>query len=170
MAKSYFDIEILRTNGPYPKNRYGIVFKPLMKLYRKFLVEHRHIKKWSQSDQFVSCVLRMQRPIIKNSSALKLYFDHDSKQVLSMDDYLTKSNEINWICAISSKPIKAKFMDFDLKNFIHEEYYDVLDAPMVDRRILKSSIEFRKKCKELLLKERQEFLILAKKNAKRNLE
>lgn len=170
MAKSYFDIEILRTNGPYPKNRYGIVLRPLMKLYRKFLVEHRHIKKWSQSDQFVSCVLRMQRPIVKNSSALKLYFDHESKQVLSMDEYLVKSNEINWICAISSKPIKAKFMDFDLKNFIHEEYYDVLEAPMIDSRILKSSIEFRKKCKELLLKERQEFLILAKKNAKRNLE
>ena len=170
MAKSYSYIEIKRTTGAYPKNRYGIVFKPLMKLYRKFLVEHRHIRRWSQDDQFVSCVLRMQRPAIKNSSVLKFYFDHESKKVLGAAQYLERINEIDWLCAISSKPIRAKFMNFDLKNFVHPEYHDVLDAPMVDSRILKSSVEFRKKCKELLLKEREEFLILAKKNAKRNLE
>lgn len=170
MAKSYSSIEIQRTNGPYPKNRFGIVFKPLMKLYRKFLVEHRHIKRWAQDDQFVSCVLRMQRPIVKNSSMLKFYFDHESQTVLKSSEYLDKINQVDWVCAVSGKPIRAKFMNFDLANFIHPEYHDILDAPMVDSRILKSSIEFRKKCKELLLKERQEFLMLAKKNAKRNLE
>jgi hypothetical protein len=112
----------------------------------------------------------MQRPAIKNSSVLKFYFDHESKKVLGAAQYLERINEIDWLCAISSKPIRAKFMNFDLKNFVHPEYHDVLDAPMVDSRILKSSVEFRKKCKELLLKEREEFLILAKKNAKRNLE
>jgi hypothetical protein len=45
----------------------------------------------------------------------------------------------------------------------------VLEAPMVDSRILKSSVEFRHKCKKLLLAEREEFLKLAKKNAKRSL-
>ena len=170
MAKSYSDIQIIRTSGTYPKNRYGIVFKPLMKLYRKFLVEHRHIKRWAQDDQFMSCVLRMQRPAIKNSSVLKFYFDHEGGHVLNSTEYFEKINELDWICAISGKPIRAKFMNFDLINFVHPEYHDVLDAPMVDSRILKSSIEFRKKCKELLLKERQEFLMLAKKNAKRNLD
>jgi hypothetical protein len=170
MAKSYFDIQIERTAGPYPKNRYGIILKHLQKLYRRFLIEHRHIKKWAQDDQFVSCVLRMQRPIIKNSSALKYYVDHESGKVLNQADFLKVNNTINWVCAISGRPIKAKFMNFDLTNFLDKEYYDVLDAPMIDSRILKSSIEFRKKCKELLLKERQEFLMLAKKNAKRNLE
>jgi len=57
-------------------------------------------------------------------------------------------------------------MNFDLENFVHPEYYDVLKAPMVDSRILKSSIEFRKKCKKLLLDERQEFLNMARKNSK----
>jgi hypothetical protein len=60
-------------------------------------------------------------------------------------------------------------MNFDLENFIHPEYLDVLDAPMIDSRILKSSIEFRKECKKLLLAEREEFLKLAKKNARRSL-
>jgi hypothetical protein len=76
---------------------------------------------------------------------------------------------MEWLCAISLKPIRAKFMNFDLENFIHPEYSEILDAPMVDSRILKSSIEFRKECKKLLLNERQEFLKLAKKNAKRSL-
>lgn len=169
MAKSYFDIEIKRTAGPYPKNRYGIILKPLLKLYRRFLIEHRHIKKWAQDDQFVSCVLRMQRPVIKNSSVLKYYVDHESGQVLNHQEYLKVNNEIDWICAISGRPIKAKFMNFDLENFLHEEYYDVLKAPMVDSRILKASIEFRHKCKKLLLEEREEFLRLAKKNAGRSL-
>jgi hypothetical protein len=169
MAKSYFNIEIKRTSGPYPKNRYGIILKPLMKLYRKFLVEHRHIKEWSQDDQFVHCVLRMQRPAVKNSSMLKTYFDWESLSPVSKVQLHQNYNEVDWICAISLKPIRAKFMNFDLKNFLHPEYYDVLEAPMVDSRILKSSVEFRHKCKKLLLAEREEFLKLAKKNAKRSL-
>ena len=60
-------------------------------------------------------------------------------------------------------------MNFDLQNFIHPEYKDVLESSMVDSRILKSSIDFRKKCKKLLLEEREEFLKLAKKNAKNKL-
>jgi len=169
MAQSYFNIEIKRTNGPYPKNRYGIILKPLMKLYRKFLVEHRHIKEWSDDDQFVQCVLRMQKPAVKNSGMLKTYFDWESLTPVSKEVLEQKYNEVDWFCAISMKPIRATFMNFDLKNFLHEEYYDVIDAPMVDSRILKSSIEFRHKCKKLLLDEREEFLKLAKKNAGRSL-
>ena len=78
-------------------------------------------------------------------------------------------NTVKWTCAISLKPIKARFMNFDLENFVHPEYRDVLKAPMVDSRILKSSIDFRKKCKKLLLEQREEFLKLAKKNSKSNL-
>ncbi|MDA9262813.1 hypothetical protein N9P49_00010 [bacterium] len=169
MAKSYFNIEIERTNGPYPRNRYGIILKPLMKLYRKLLVEHRHIREWSQDDQFIHCVLRMQRPAVKNSRMLKTYFDWESNTPVTRDELTKTCNEVDWFCAISMKPIRAIFNNFDLKNFLHEEYYDVLDAPMVDSRLLKSSIEFRHKCKKLLLDEREEFLKLAKKNAGRSL-
>lgn len=169
MAKSYFNIDIKRTNGAYPRNRYGIILKPLMKLYRKFLVEHRHIKEWSGDDQFVHCVLRMQKPAVKNSRVLKTYFDWESLTPVSKAELDRTNNEVDWFCAISMKPIRAIFNNFDLKNFLHEEYYDALDATMVDSRILKSSVEFRRKCKKLLLDEREEFLKLAKKNAGRSL-
>lgn len=169
MTRSYANIKIERTGGPYPMNRYGIRLKPLQKRHRRFLVENRHIKKWSDNDQFVQCVLRMQRVTTNDSTAYKTYFDWQSEAPIDLDGLKISANTLDWQCALSGKPIKSTFMNFDLENFIHPEYYDVLKAPMVDSRILKSSIEFRRKCKELLLKERQEFLDLAKKNAKRSL-
>ena len=109
----------------------------------------------------------MQKP--KTTTSTKIYWDMRTDTAHSEKGLERSYNTVNWLCAISLKPIKAKFMNFDLKNFIHSEYYDVLDAPMIDSRILKSSVEFRKKCKKLLLAEREEFLKLAKKNAKRSL-
>ena len=170
MARSYADIRIERTGGPYPMNRYGIRLKPLQKRHRRFLIDNRHIKKWSDDDQFIHCVLRMQKVSTKDSTAYKTYFDWQSGRPVDINGLKVSANTIDWQCAISGKPIKSKFMNFDLENFIHPEYLDVLKAPMVDSRILKSSIEFRRKCKELLLNERQEFLDLAKKNAKRKLD
>ena len=162
-------IEIKRTNGPNPRNRYGIILGGLQKSHRKFLVEHRHIKRWSDSDQFVGCILRMERTTTLPANYTKMYWDHENHMVVDRETLHINYNTIDWICAISLKPIKAKFMNFELENFVHPEYHDVLGAPMVDSRILKSSIEFRKECKKLLLNERQEFLKLAKKNAKRRL-
>ena len=75
-------------------------------------------------------------------------------------------NTIDWICALSGKPIRAKIDNFDLENFVHPEYHDALLAPMVDSRILKSSVEFRKHVKKLLLNKQREFLYHARKNSK----
>ena len=160
-------IRIEKTGGPLPANRYGIVLKYLPRVLRKFLITHRNLAKWSDDDQFMACILKIQRPNSRTNT--KIYWDIVNDRPLSEKGLERSYNTIDWYCAISLKPIKAKFMNFDLKNFIHSEYYDVLEAPMVDSRILKSSVEFRKKCKKLLLEQRAEFLKLAKKNAKRKL-
>jgi hypothetical protein len=112
----------------------------------------------------------MQKPPVQNGLLMKKYWDHSNQKLVDLPTLHDNYNQIDWVCAISLKPIKAKFMNFDLENFVHPEYHDVLKAPMIDSRILKSSIEFRKKCKKLLLEEREEFLKLAKKNAKRQLD
>jgi len=163
------NIVIKRTNGPYPKNRYGIILSNLSKVHRKFLVENRYIKRWANDDQFVKCAIKMQKPSVRDASSARLYYDWENKLPVTQEALRENYNTIDWVCAISKKPIKAKFMNFDLENFVDDEYLDVLKAPMVDSRILKSSIEFRKKCKELLLEQRQEFLKVAKKSAKRKL-
>ena len=160
-------IRIEKTGGPWPANRYGIVLKYLPRFLRKFLITHRNLAKWSDDDQFMACVLKIQRPNSRTNT--KIYWDIVNDRAMDEKGLKLSYNTIDWYCAISLKPIRAKFMNFDLKNFIHPEYYDVLEAPMVDSRILKSSIDFRKKCKKLLLEQREEFLLLAKKNAKSNL-
>ncbi len=160
-------IRIEKTGGPWPANRYGIILKHLPRFLRKFLITHRNLAKWSDDDQFMECVLKMQRP--NSITSTKIYWDIANDRALSEKGLTRSYHTVDWYCAISLKPIKAKFMNFDLKNFVHPEYYDVLEAPMVDSRILKSSVDFRKKCKKLLLQQRQEFLILAKKNSKSNL-
>ena len=160
-------IRIEKTGGPWPANRYGIVLKYLPRFLRKFLITQRNLAKWSDDDQFMECVLKIQRP--NSRTNIKIYWDVINDRAIDEKGLERSYNIIDWYCAISLKPIRAKFMNFDLKNFIHPEYYDVLEAPMVDSRILKSSVDFRKKCKKLLLAEREEFLKLAKKNAKSNL-
>jgi len=169
MAISYSKIIIKRSDSTRSATRFGIILEYLPKSFRQFLIKNRHIGRWAKSDQFIKCALKLQKPPVKNSSSLKLYWDWESEVVVNKQTLHDNYNNIDWICALSKKPIRAKFMNFDLENFIHEEYYDVLKAPMVDSRILKSSIEFRKKCKKLLLDGREEFLKLAKKNAKRSL-
>lgn len=163
-------IEIKRTNGPNPYNRFGVILKHMPRIIRHLMVRSRHIKEWSDDDQFLKCVFAMQAPSTRDAKDRRFYYDFASGEIAKLDEIKEANSYIDWICAISMKPIKAKFMNFDLENFIHPDYYDVLDAPMVDSRILKSSIEFRKKCKKLLLEERQEFLKLAKRNAKKSID
>lgn len=149
----------------WPPNRYGIILKYLRLSDRKFLIYNRHIKSRSHSDQFVACALRMSRNI-KKVETRKLYYDWENNSIMNINKLIKNYNTIDWTCAISLKPIKAEFMNFDLDNFVHPEYRDVLDAPMVDSRILKSSIEFRKACEKILIEQRDKFLKLAKKGSK----
>lgn len=168
MAMSYSKIKIVRSTKTKTITRYGIAIKWLAKSFRHFLIKNKHINRWADSDQFVECILKMQKPPVKNSSELRIYWDRENNKAVDKKTLTENYNTVDWICALSGKPIKSKFMNFDLENFIHPEYYDALKAPMVDSRILKSSIEFRKECKKLLLDERQEFFKITRKNYNRD--
>lgn len=169
MAINYSKIKIERSTNP-KGTRFGIVLKVLPKSFRHFLIRHKNLYRWAEDNQFIECALKIQKPPVKNSASLKFYWDRENSLVVDKSTLEKNYNQVDWVCAVSGKPIKAKFMNFDLENFVHSEYHDVLKAPMVDSRILKSSIEFRKECKKLLLEERQEFLRMARKNARRKLD
>lgn len=170
MSISYSKIILEKPTSVKEGHRFGIRLKSLPRSFRQFLIKHKHLYRWEGDLQFMECILKMQRPPVKNSKALKLFWDWEAGTAVDRETLEQGYNRIDWVCAVSGKPIKAVFMNFDLENFVHPEYHDVLQAPMVDSRILKSSVEFRKKCKELLLNQRQEFLALAKKNAKKKLD
>ena len=161
--------EIVRTGGPFPSNRFGIILKYLSRLQRRFLADHPILRERVQDDQFAQIILELANHTVQPFKFKdRMYYDWSTGSVVEKEVLMDNYNSIPWVCAISGKPITSRTDDFSLENFVHPEYHDVLKAPMVDSRILKSSVEFRKYVKKLLLNEQQELLKLAKKNSKVN--
>jgi hypothetical protein len=103
--------------------------------------------------------LKLKNTVLRD----KFYFDWINDEPVKMDELIDSYDTVDWYCAISRIPIKARFNNFDLENFVHPDYLDTLDSNMVDSRILKSSVDFRKYCKKLLLEDQQEFIRIVKK-------
>ena len=157
--------EIKRTGGPYPRNRYGVRYDSISKQQRRLLLEHPIIKDRAQSDQFLHIIFELCR-YRREDSVNKFYYDWSTDSFVNMEDLKESYDMIDWVCAISGQPISASINDFSPKNFVHEDYWDVLNDKMIDARIVKSSVEFRKHAKKLLMKQQKEFLKLARKNSK----
>jgi hypothetical protein len=157
---------IARTGGPFPSNRYGIILKNLSRLQRRFLANHPIIKDRVQDDQFAAIILELTNYSVQPFKFKdRLYYDWSTGSIVEKSELINNYNSIPWVCCVSGKPITSRTDDFSLENFVHPEYHDILKAPMVDSRILKSSVEFRKYVKKLLMNEQQELLRLAKKNS-----
>lgn len=162
-------MRIERSNNNKQAHRYRVKLNGLPRSIRKFLIENRSLNEWAGDMQFLEQILRIEHKKLAsktNSLTHKLFFDWTTEEPMLMDHLIDSYDTVDWFCAISRKPIKAKFNNFQLENFVHPEYSDVLSNPMVDSRILKSSIEFRKYCKKLLLEDQQEFLRIVKKGKK----
>tara|TARA_Y100000389_G_C17281819_1_gene423373 strand:+ start:16 stop:504 length:489 start_codon:yes stop_codon:yes gene_type:complete len=162
-------MRIERSNNPKQAHRYKVRLDGLPTSMRKFLIENRSLNEWAGDMQFLEQILRMENKKIHSKTNVlvnKLFFDWTTEEPMLMENLIKSYDTIDWFCAISRKPIKARFNNFQLENFVHPEYSDVLSNPMVDSRILKSSVEFRKYCKKLLLEDQQEFLRIVKKGKK----
>ena len=162
-------MKIERSNNNKQAHRYGVKLEGLPRSIRRFLIENRSLNEWAGDMQFLEQIIRIELKQLKLKNTVlkdKFYFDCTTDQPVLMDSLIKSYDTVDWFCAISRKPIKAVFNNFNLENFVHQEYSDVLKAPMVDSRILKSSIEFRKYCKKLLLEDQQEFLRIVKKGKK----
>tara|TARA_B100000497_G_scaffold99443_1_gene112473 strand:+ start:27 stop:539 length:513 start_codon:yes stop_codon:yes gene_type:complete len=166
--KKYPKLERVSPHSPY-SNRFGIKLSNLARQQKRLLIENPILGERCESDQFVHIIFNICQHRY-TSSKNKYYYDWSTDSFVKMEDLKENYNTIDWVCALSGKPIRAKTDNFSLENFVHPEYHDALLAPMVDARILKSSIEFRKHIKKLLLNQQQEFLNLARKNSKKNLD
>ena len=164
--KKYPDIK--RTGGPYPRNRYGIRYDSISKQQRRLLLEHPIIKDRAQDDQFLGIIFELCRP--RNATRdYKFYYDWSTDTFVQMDELKDNYDTLDWVCAFSRRAIKSKINDFSQENFVHPEYHEDLNQKMVDARIVKSSIEFRKKAKKVLLKQQKDFLKMARKNSESEL-
>jgi len=162
-------LKIIKSNNNKQAHRYQVRLDGLPRSMRKFLIENRSLNEWAGNIQFLEQILRMENKKIHSKTNVlvnKLFFDRTTGEPMLMENLIKSYDTVDWFCAISRKPIKARFNNFQLENFVHPEYSDVLSNPMVDSRILKSSVEFRKYCKKLLLEDQQEFLRIVKKGKK----
>ena len=169
MAYNIRNVKINRTDRLYTQSRYGISFQDLTRYQKRLLIENPIIKDRSLDDNFLYSIFKIFQKST-HTSPIKIYWDNTTDDFVNIEKLKENYSTIDWACALSGKPIKAKIDNFDLENFVHPEYHDALLAPMVDSRILKSSIEFRKHIKKLLLNQQKEFLYHARKNSKINLE
>ena len=156
--------EIKRTGGRYPKNRFGVRFDSISKQQRRLLLEHPIMKDRAHDDQFLQIIFELCRP--KNSSINhKFYYDRSTESFVQIDELKDNYDTLDWKCAFSGRDIKSKIDDFSQTNFVHSEYHEDLNKEMVDARIVKSSIEFRKVAKKVLLKQQKDFIKMARKNS-----
>ena len=165
------DIKIERTpyvayKNAHRMNSRGIYIDNLPKYQRRLLVGSPIIAKGADDDSFIYAVFRALAPKAISSAKRKTYWDRTTESFVKIDELHENYNTIEWRCAISGEPIQSNINNFSLENFVHPDYHDVLTAPMVDSRILKSSVDFRKHIKKLLLNQQKEFLKYARKNSK----
>ena len=156
--------EIKRTNGPYPRNRYGVRYDSISKQQRRLLLEHPIISERAKSDQFLHIIFEVCRHRHVDRFD-KFYYDWSTSSFVKIDELKESYNMIDWECAISGLPIRSSMSDFSPNNFVHPDFQDGLSTEMIDKRILESSVRFQKHVKKLLLNQQKELMKVFKKNA-----
>jgi len=156
---------IVRTGGPYPRNRYGVRYDSISKQQRRLLLEHPIIKDRAQDDQFLQIIFELCRHRHVDRFD-KFYYDWSTSEFVKMEDLKESYDTIDWKCALSDRDIRSNINDFGPENFVHEEYHDTIGGDSIDGRIVKSSVRFQEHVKKLLLNQQKEFLKLARKNSK----
>ena len=119
-------MQIERSNNPKTAHRYGIKLKGLPTTVRRFLIENRQLSRWSDNMQFLEQIIRLELHQLKLKNTVlrdKFYFDWVSSTPVKMDELIDSYDTVDWHCAISRIPIKAKFNNFDLENFVMAYLY-----------------------------------------------
>ena len=157
---------IKRTGGAYPRNRYGVCYEGLSLQQRRLLLENPVLKERAQSDQFLHIIFEVCRSRHVQHKD-KYYYDWSTDEFMQIEELKESYDTVDWTCALSGEPIRSNINNFDVKNFVHSDYWDTLSESSVDGRILESSLKFRDHIKKLLLNQQKEFINLARKNSKK---
>lgn len=157
-------VKLKKPKTPYEPARYGVSFKGMTRQQKRLLIEHPILKNRAQDFQFLQIIFKT---CYKGPRKKRVYYDTTINDFVSKNELIENYDTIDWHCALSGEMIKCNINDFSLENFVHPDHRDALNKAVIDTRILKSSIEFRKHVKKLLLEQQKELLDLAKKNSKK---
>lgn len=159
-------------NKKYPKieyrddKRYTITVDvdKLPRVWKRFMLEHPNVYHFMNDEQKLKAVMGLFKSN-NSSTRYKLFYDWRQGDMKSFDALQESYSEVDWICALSDRPIKSKMGEFDAKNFVHPDYWDTLNDK-IDQRVVRSSILFRQKCEELLRGQQKELMAIFKRSSK----
>ena len=105
----------------------------------------------------------------KFKSKKKVYQNPFTKEITDYYTVQLKSKYIDWNCAICDCGVQSEIGLFDMDNLLCGDCYDVhSNTPLVDKRILYNSLEFRKFCQKLLKKQQNNFMSYIRKSTALN--
>lgn len=157
--------KIVRKAGPY-KRKYGIHLEHLKPYQAKILYNNPlSAKHFMTDDQFTLILFKIADLEIINRNENKVYYN-PYRDIIS-DEYeeiIEDSKKINWHCAICKEDIKSIISEFNVGNLICDTCFETHGkTKIIDSRIVAASIEFRKHCKDLLIKEQKGYLKYVRK-------
>jgi hypothetical protein len=159
-------IEIRRQNQGRARTKFGILLSPLKPRYQKVLMENPIIKKNSDDDRFIRCILRMEDSRISVSHLTRPYINHVDKSVTKFHDVKKSFKFLDWECAYCKVHIKTEIHNYDPTNFTCKKCYDyyVKNSRFINQRIIDASLKFTDHHKKMLKSDQAKFIKYIKQN------
>jgi len=160
---------IIRKNFGWYKRKFGILLDNLKPHQKNILLENPLLKDSAKSDQFLLVLFKIYEMERKFKSKKKVYKNPFTKEITDYYTVQLKSKYIDWNCAICDCELQSEIGLFDMDNLLCGDCYDVhRTTPLVDKRILYNSLEFRKFCQKLLKKQQNNFMSYIRKSTALN--
>ena len=156
--------QIIRKKGPYHR-KFGIFLDNLKPYQRDLLKKNLLLRDFAGDDQFILILFKLEEMSIVAKRNDKLYYNPYKDIITSFEEIQRDSQIVDWKCAICGDDIKSIIAEFDIKNLVCDQCGEAHNTKnkIIDSRIVKSSIEFRKYCKSYLLEDQKSYLSYAKK-------
>jgi len=160
---------IIRKNFGWYIRRFGILLEYLKPHQKNILLENPLLKDSAKSDQFLLVLFKVYEMERKFKPKKKVYKNPFTEEITDYYTVQLKSKYIDWNCAICNSKIQSEIGLFNMDNLSCSDCYEVQrTAPLVDERILYSSLKFRKFCQKLLRKQQRNFISYIRKSTALN--
>jgi hypothetical protein len=159
-------IEIRRQNHGRARTRFGILLSPLKPKHQRILLDNPILKKNSNDDRFIRCILRMEDAKTNISYLNRPYIDRVNKEILRFHELRKSLKFLNWNCAYCKTPIKTEIHNYKSENFTCKKCYNyyVKNSKFVNQRLIDETLRFTEYHKNLIKADQSKFLKYIKKN------
>lgn len=159
-------IEIRRQNQGRAKTRFGILLSPLKPRHRKVLLDNPILRRNSNDDRFIRCILRMEDAKTNISYLNRPYINRTNKEIVSFFDLRRSLKFLDWKCAYCQCDIKTEIHNYKPENFTCKKCFNyfVKNSKFINQRLIDETLKFTEYHKSLMKADQAKFLKYIKKN------